>query len=431
MYVSKITLKNIRGFKDLEFDLARAPDQYAGWTVFTGDNGSGKSTLLKAIAVALTGKDTARSLQPSFHRWIRENGLEHEATIELMIVPEKGVDDFSEKGQTAYKPFSAKIILKTVGKETSVDLPDGVGSKKTLAQRGLWSPDTRGWFSCGYGPFRRVFGASPEATRLMVGSTTERFVTMFQEAASLYEVDQWLRNLSHKKLEGKTAESEQLNLLLEILRDDLMPNQITVDRVDSDGLWLKDRNGLQLAWSEMSDGYRSALALLADILRHLIIAYGVDGLIARYEDGKIYITRGGVVLIDEIDAHLHPEWQREIGFWLKRHFPKIQFLVTTPSPINGQAADENGLFVLPEPGSDAKPRPLTTEEYKKVITSRPDTILLTAAFGLQNTRSPRAVKGRADFARLQAKKHAGGTLTAQEKAQLPQLELFAETNEEA
>jgi len=78
---------------------------------------------------------------------------------------------------------------------------------------------------------------------------------MFQEAASLYEVDQWLRNLSHKNLENKTAESEQLDLLLEILRDDLMPNQITVDRVDSDGLWLKDRNGLQLAWSEMSDGY--------------------------------------------------------------------------------------------------------------------------------------------------------------------------------
>lgn len=431
MYVSKITFKNIRGFKELEFDLARAPDEYAGWTVFTGDNGSGKSTLLKAIAVALTGKDTARSLQPSFHRWIRENGVKHEATIELMIVPEKGVDDFSQKEKTAYKPFPAKIVLKVVGKETVVDLPDDAVSKSTTAQRGLWSADTHGWFSCGYGPFRRVFGASPDATRLMVGPTTERFVTMFQEAASLYEVDQWLRNLSHKKLEGKTAERDQLNLLLEILCDDLMPNQITVDRVDSDGLWLKDRNGLQLAWSEMSDGYRSALALLADILRHLIIAYGVEGLTARDEHGKIYITRGGVVLIDEIDAHLHPEWQREIGFWLKRHFPKIQFLVTTHSPIICQAADENGLFVLPEPGSDAKPRPLTQEEYNTVITSRPDTILLTAAFGLQNTRSPRAVKGRADFARLQAKKHAGATLTAQEKAQLPQLELFAETNEEA
>lgn len=431
MYINKITLKNIRGFESLEFDLARGADKYAGWTVFTGDNGSGKSTFLKAIAVALTGKDTARSLQPSFHRWIREDAKPQEAAIELMVVPEKGVDDFSEKGQTTYKPFSAKIVLKSIGKETGIDLPDGAGSKKSLAQRGLWSSDTHGWFSCGYGPFRRVFGASPEATRLMVGPTTERFVTMFQEAASLYEVDQWLRNLSHKKLEGKTDESEQLNLLLEILRDDLMPNQITVDRVDSDGLWLKDRNGLQLAWSEMSDGYRAALALLADILRHLISAYGVEGLTEKGDDGKIRITRSGVVLIDEIDAHLHPEWQREIGFWLKRHFPKIQFLVTTHSPIICQAADENGLFVLPEPGSNAQPRALTQDEYNRVIASRPDTILLSPAFGLQNTRSPRAVEGRAEYAKLSAKQRAGGKLTAEERAKLPQLQLFATTEEEA
>ncbi len=430
MYIDRITLKNIRGFENLEFDLCRGDAKYAGWTVFTGDNGAGKSSLLKAIAVALTGRDVARSLQPSFHRWIREGAENQESKIELMIVPEKGTDEFSEKGQTAYKKFPATVILKSNEKDTSIESSGGPGGKKSLAQRGLWSANSHGWFSCGYGPFRRVFGASPEATRLMVGPTTERFVTMFQEAASLFEVDQWLRNLSHKKLEGKLAESEHLDLLLEILRDDLMPNQITIDRVDSDGLWLKDRNGLQLAWSEMSDGYRAALALLADILRHLINAYGIDGLAKRDEDGKLRIVRSGVVMIDEIDAHLHPEWQREIGFWLKGHFPNIQFLVTTHSPIICQAADENGLFVLPEPGSTTAPRPLTDEEYKKVIASRPDTILLTAAFGLQNTRSPRAVEGRAEYAKLMAKQRAGGKLSKAEQSKADQLQLFAATGEE-
>jgi len=264
----------------------------------------------------------------------------------------------------------------------------------------------------------------------MVGATTERFVTMFQEAASLFEVDQWLRNLNHKKLEQKAAESAQLELLIEILRDDLMPNQITVDRVDSDGLWLKDRNGLHLAWSDMSDGYRAALALLTDILRHLIGAYGMEGLTERGPDGKLRIVKSGVVMIDEIDAHLHPEWQREIGFWLKNHFPNIQFLVTTHSPIICQAADENGLFVLPEPGGEDKPRALTSEEYKKVISSRPDTILLTAAFGLQNTRSPRAVAGRAEYSKLMAKQQAGAPLSKEEQVKAKQLQLFAATGEE-
>lgn len=424
MYLKTIQLTNIRGFADLKFDLTRPDGSYAGWTVFTGDNGSGKSSLLKAIAVALTGKETARALQPSFQRWVKEGATE--GRIDLAVVPERGLDEFSDRGMTAYKPFPATVILSANEKDTSLEVVD---SQKT-AKRGLWSAGARGWFSCGYGPFRRVFGASPDAMRLMVGASTERFVTMFQEAASLAEVDQWLRNLNHKALENKLAEKEHLALLIEILRDELMPNQITVDRVDSDGLWLKDRTGLQLAWNDMSDGYRSALALLADILRHLINAYGIEGLTERGAEGKLRIAKGGVVMIDEIDAHLHPEWQREIGFWLKSHFPKVQFLVTTHSPIICQAADENGLFVLPEPGGEDRPRALTSAEHKTVISSRPDTILLTPAFGLQNTRSPRAVEGRAEYAKLMAKQRAGASLTKDEKNRVQQLRLFADTDEE-
>ena len=430
MYIGKVVLKNIRGFEDLSFDLARPDGSHAGWTVFTGDNGSGKSTLLKAIAVGLTGKDTARALQPSFHRWIR-NGSK-EASIQLDVVRTAGDDDLSDSGKAPLPTFPVKIALSNGGREAtlSVAIPGGKTSKYQTPDRTIWASGANGWFSCGYGPFRRVFGASPEAVQQMVSPSTARFATMFQEAASLAEADRWLRDLKYKELESKQDERAQLALLLEILKDELMPNQITVDRVDSDGLWLADRKGVQLAWSEMSDGYRAALALLTDILRHLISAYGIVGLTGKDADGRIFVKRSGVVLIDEIDAHLHPEWQREIGFWLKRHFPNIQFLVTTHSPIICQAADPNGLFVLPEPGSDAAPRPLSQAEYEKVIASRPDTILLTAAFGLQNTRSPRAIKGRADLARLEAKKRAGAKLTREEQEKEKQLQLFAATSDE-
>lgn len=432
MYIDKIELNNIRGFDELDFSLARADGTYAGWTVFTGDNGSGKSTLLKAIAVALTGKDTARALQPSFHRWVREG--QQEAAVELGIARVADDDAFTEGGRVTEKVFPARIVFRNGQKEPQVEeaTPPSVKNRKKYStpQRTIWSPDAKGWFSCGYGPFRRVFGASPEAMRQMVAPATERFVTMFQEAASLAEVDQWLRNLSHKSLEERSGAKEQRDLILEVLRDELMPNQITVDRIDSDGLWLRDRNGLELSWSEMSDGYRAALALLADILRHLINVYGLAELTGRDDNGKLFFKRSGVVLIDEIDAHLHPEWQREIGFWLKRHFPNIQFLVTTHSPIICQAADPNGLFVLPEPGSDDKPHPLSHDEYLKVIASRPDTILLTSAFGLQNTRSPRAVEARAQYARLKAKQRSGARLSKDEQQQVTQLQLFAQTAEE-
>lgn len=125
MYIDKISLSNVRGFEELEFSLVRPDGSYAGWTVFTGDNGSGKSTLLKAIAVALTGKDTARALQPSFHRWIREG--RHEASIELGIARMERDDFLTEGGRLPEKVFRAR--------PRSEEWPEGAIGRRGLARR--------------------------------------------------------------------------------------------------------------------------------------------------------------------------------------------------------------------------------------------------------------------------------------------------------
>jgi DNA repair exonuclease SbcCD ATPase subunit len=80
MYIKRIVLRNIRGFKLLDFNFERSPGKFAGWTVFTGNNGSGKSALLKAIAVGLTGLDTARSLQFSLQRPCHRVGHARQST---------------------------------------------------------------------------------------------------------------------------------------------------------------------------------------------------------------------------------------------------------------------------------------------------------------------------------------------------------------
>ncbi|MDN0081628.1 AAA family ATPase [Crenobacter sp. SG2305] len=453
MYIKSITLKDIRGFKDLHFDLQREDGSYAGWTVFTGDNGSGKSTLLKSIVMALAGKDITRALLPSFKGWVRAPALDErkiitaliggndkggvkevkinlpvprQAKISLMLVPEKGVDDF-KSGKGAVKPFEAAIGMVSDLKATFLETNES--GKKTTAERGPWHPGTSGWFACAYGPFRRVFGSSSSASRLMVSEDTNRFVTMFDESASLSEVDVWLKNLSHKQKEGKVDEANQLETLLCVLRQDLLPNGMLVEGVNSDGLWLKDDNGVRLSWYEMSDGYRAALALLTDIIRHLIDRYGLTNLFQERGDGKVFIARSGVVLIDEVDAHLHPEWQRKIGFWLKEYFPNIQFLVTTHSPLVCQAVDSNGLFVLPDPASGEEARPLSKDEILKVISSKSDSILKSAAFGMSNTTSPDMVNKIAEFAKLSAKSRAGARMTAEESSKFEQLKLFVEAGD--
>jgi len=429
VYISKISLKNIRGFKSLEFNLDRGNGEYAGWTVFTGDNGSGKTTLIRAIAIGIAGKDVARSILPTFRGWIRENAND-EASIALKIASVPGDD--RRLGRPSKAPFEAVLAFeRSEGPEPALVSKSPAKSKKApIANQSIWSTNPQGWFACGYGPFRRVFGASAEAQRLMSAPSTSRWVTLFNEAATLREVDEWLKDIKYKALEEKEDQKKELDVVLAILRDEFLPREIQIDGIDSGGLWLRDANGARLSWTEMSDGYRAAVALLSDILRHMIHTYGFEGLYEQDKDGKVYIKRSGVVLIDEIDAHLHPSWQREIGFWLKRHFPYVQFLVTSHSPIILQAADPNGLFVLPEPGSDDPPHPLSKEEYQQVITSRPDTILRSPAFGnMPNTRSEPVVDKRARYSRLQAKKRAGGKLSAAEADELMDLLPFVSTDE--
>ena len=90
--------------------------------------------------------------------------------------------------------------------------------------------------------------------------------------------------------------------------------------------------------SELSDGYRSMFALAVDLMRWI-------ELFRRDKAEAINLTKG-VVLIDEIDAHLHPRWQRQIGFWLTELFPNIQFIVTSHSPFVAMAAGKGALTIL-------------------------------------------------------------------------------------
>ncbi|MEY4530760.1 MAG: hypothetical protein RLZZ156_1481 [Deinococcota bacterium] len=425
MYIDEILLENIRGFEKLLFSLQRPDKSYAGWTVFTGDNGSGKSTLLKAIALTLVSVDTVRVLEPNLNDWVRvgtQSGL-------IVIGIKPNTDDTFLKLRNDRRSFFAgwrvtkqsNVFLERLPK-TRTHKNDKKHHEKV--SHSILSPDAKGWFSCGYGPFRRIFGNTPDAK-----GSEKRFLTLFSESASLSEVNNWLKELDYKRLEGKTDSEQQLQTIIQLLNDDLLPNSVKVDRVDSDGIWLIDSRGNQQTWGGMSDGYRSVLSLLGDIMRHLFSAFDYKTLIDK-KDNRLFIKASGVVLIDEIDAHLHPEWQIKIGFWLKERFPNIQFLVTTHSPIICQAADENGLFVLPSPDSADEPRAILGDEYQKIINARSDVILRSALFGLQNTRSELAIANRRRIAELNAKKRAGAELTTAEASELKRLKEFLENEED-
>ncbi len=185
-----------------------------------------------------------------------------------------------------------------------------------------------------------------------------------------------------------------------LLGDGLLPDEFNISRVDSDGLWVSRANR-DYPLREMSDGYRAVTALVVDIIYQMRLSY--RSLKIERQDGIPVLNYPGIVLIDEIDAHLHVSWQQTIGTWLKEHFPQIQFIVTTHSPYICQSADPNGLIVLHGPLQDQPPNVASQDLQDRVRYGSGDDAVLTELFGISTPYSDDAIKLRRRLGDLELK----------------------------
>ncbi|MBI4659178.1 MAG: AAA family ATPase [Verrucomicrobia bacterium] len=428
MYLAQIQLTNIKGFPELDFDFARPDGGYPGWNVVVGGNSSGKTTLLKAIALALFGPEFAASLLPSAAGWVREGAKEARIVADLRF--DEQCDLFTKSGNTPHDIFKAGLRFV---KEKTGDHPvirayeerKTRGIPRVPASRGPWNPNAEGWFAVGYGPMRRLTGSSAEATRYAVaGGHVSAFVTLFREDAALSESEEWLKKLRFRQLsESRLAENSGTEGLVDdvkrFLNDGLLPASFQVTDVTPEHVYVEGNTAegerVRLPMRDLSDGCRSAYALILDIICHFAKAYDTDTLFTRDLSGRLVINRPGVVLLDEVEAHLHPSWQRRICDWLKERFPKVQFIVTSHSPLIVQAADRHGIYVLPIPDEDRRARRLDEHEYERVVLGRAEKVLLGEAFGLTATWSQRAQRLVDRWQSLNARKHASSVLTSHEE----------------
>jgi hypothetical protein len=196
-----------------------------------------------------------------------------------------------------------------------------------------------------------------------------------------------------------------------MLNDGLLPDSFEVRRVDSSGLWVSN-NGSEFPLREMSDGYRSVTALVVDIIREMWSSF--PGLTLDSHDRHPILSYPGVVLIDEVDAHLHVSWQMKIGTWLKNHFPEIQFIVTTHSPYICQSADPGGLILLPGPRDHRPPQVASDDLYNRVVYGTGDDVVLSELFGVDTLYSPIAEELRERLGDLEVKV-LEGTASSREK----------------
>jgi len=413
MHIKRVRIKNIRGFANVDLDLGRPHGSSSGWTVLAGRNGSGKSTLLRAIALSVIGPAAARSVFEGFSGWIRTG--KPEAVVETFLEPSHGdILGGARAGIRTYA-FWTGLSWKAVRRSSEPSLSPQVGrnmkSRQNAPARGPWAEAQGwGWFLAGYGPTRRLTGHASEAMRLMLGpERIARVVSLFREDASLVESVQWLREIYLRRLERKADFARLEANILDLLNDGLLPGDVRVERIDSEGLWIK-QGGVTLPLRELSDGYRTVAALVTDIVRHLYRGFKdlkMQEVIADDEHGehsaRFRIPLPGVVLIDEVETHLHVSWQKRIGFWLKQHFPNIQFIVTTHSPFICQAADARGLINLPAPGEAGKVAHVSDSLFSTVVNGGADDAVISELFGLDTPYSYESEKLREQVAQLESR----------------------------
>ncbi len=454
MHIRKIVIENIRCFDKVELDLTRPDGSLAGWTVLAGRNGTGKSTLLKAIALAVAGPDIARNLQKSFVDWVSSGQRKTRITTELecSVYDWIGKDDNDPHDQRMQFWAGLTWEKPSDDSEPFLSTPDDVvllvpslsdHPPDPFQYRGPWHNNPAGWFIAGYGPLRRLgFRDDFDEPGPPVPA---RLATLFDEDATLAESIHWLKethadllNFEHhanllisKGHASKAADfrddAAKLRKLydnvLALLNDGLLPDGVSVVGLNERRELVIEQGGIPRQIRSLSDGYRAAIALVCDVVRQMHRCFHKKLIVSRRTiDGKsvLQVDHEGIVLIDEVDAHLHVSWQQRIGFWLKKHFPNVQFIVTTHSPFVCQAADPKGLIRLPVPGSNERVEHVSEDLYYTVVNGDADDAVMTALFGLERPHSEQAEKLRSRIAKLEVK-DLRGFATPEEKEELKQL----------
>ncbi len=406
MHLKNISIRNIRSIRHADWTLPNH-NPSAGWHVIIGDNGSGKSTFLRAVALAMIGPAEPGALRQDWASWLSKlDGATGETgKIAIQVLQHSGRDSWSGTGRTGDGPIHAEVIIHGVSESEAprLDFPKSNVPKRTLWTRGKGY----GWFSAGYGPFRRFEGGDQDSTKNFYAyPEVSRHLSIFGESVALTEALEWLRRLKHQKLETKSENAFFDRVKAFINNTGFLPHGTSLEDVTYEKVLFRDGNGCEVPIALLGDGFRSVLSMSFELLRQLEREFGPDRIFAPEHLSVVDVP--GVVLIDEVDAHLHPSWQRRIGKWFTTHFPNMQFIVTTHSPLVCWSSDHGTIYRLPAPGSEEEGRMIEGEEKLRLVNGTVQDAYGTELFGLTTARSPEAQQKIEELAELNVKQIEGG-----------------------
>ena len=360
MKIERITIQNFRCFENVQLDFDRQ------LTVIVARNGQGKSSLLDAIKIALwpyiAGFDLASITLDTtgiqIDDVLREKLAAHQMEWRLPCVIESHgtVEPMSHKSGYADLEWDGKRARDSVKKNSKTKnnaFSDAIalyGYAQYLENRifanGQVKADNLPMLGY-YGPGRlwsqkKLAGKSEKLDQASL-SRTWAYRDCLAPSSSYTDFAQWYTRV-FKSLRDAQIRNLEKNLRPDaaIASDQIAPVRAVQQAIDTileshtgwhaleysaehDELVLEHAEQGKLKVNQLSDGIRNMLALVGDI------AYRCYKLNAHHGDQAALLTHG-IVMIDEIDMHLHPAWQQTVLPDLQRAFPNIQFIVTTHSP---------------------------------------------------------------------------------------------------
>lgn len=435
MYIRHLEIKNIRSIEHFEMTFPEGKE--AGWHVLIGDNGSGKSTIVRSAALAMLNLTDLHASREDWDNWLSFKS--EKGWIDLQLTTDNKYEYNSNKESTTENRISfllensefnsKKTILQQVKHRSNpvfFSKNRSVSGIKPLSLIPVLRTNTRkrkidAWFSVAYGPFRRFTGGSSEKEKLFkTNPNLGAHLSIFGEDIALSEALAYIKELYIEKLENPT-ESDTLDHLKKFINEsNLLPHNAKLDTVDSKNIYFLDGNGNRIPTLQMSDGFRSILSMTFELIRQLIRVYGPDLVFKKIKQGNMIIDLPGVVLIDEIDAHLHPTWQTRIGQWFLKYFPKLQFIVTTHSPLVCRASEKGSIWRLAAPGSDQESGEVTGDERDRLIYGNVLDAYGTEVFGVDVSQSHRGQDMTARVSELN-KKSFRGSISPKEREELYEL----------
>jgi type I restriction enzyme M protein len=329
--VRGVRLRDFRGFARLDLELPAA-----GSTVLIGVNGAGKSTVLDAIAAVLSPLAFVASGGAARHAEIQISPDDIRVGEELgrdgiTLDVEGALQHWELRANRAKDAVStapeinayARVLTERLLADTSTNLPvlcfysstrglgeESAGKRLTFTHRQQKAYDRA--FRRGLGPF-------------------QDFLDWFREEEDVENEDRLRKDPTHRNPRLEVVRRAVQRLLGELGTASF--SELRIERFGEDrparrgarkqGVLIVEKDGTPLPIEQLSEGEKNTILLVSDLARRLSEAN------PGREDP---LTGSGVVLIDEIDAHLHPRWQRGFLPALEATFPGCQFIVSTHSP---------------------------------------------------------------------------------------------------